>query len=79
MRSTHYLLRGNVCFFCCLGQGDSMNLIIATSNTAFAQVLESKFKEQGVKVLDIATCIEDLLETVVEHKYIDGILLSTVE
>lgn len=77
MRSTHYLLRGNVCFFCCLGQGDSMNLIIATSNTAFAQVLESKFKEQGVKVLDIATCIEDLLETVVEHKDIDGILLST--
>lgn len=66
-----------MCFFLFLGQGGRMNLVIATSNTSFAQVLEQKFREQGVKVLDIATCIEDLLETVAEHSEIDGILIST--
>lgn len=55
-----------------------MNLIIATSSTKFAKELKGKLQEANCNVLDIVSCVEDLI-TCVSGKpdSIDGILLKT--
>lgn len=54
-----------------------MNLIIATSNTEFAKSLKESMKSYEVNVLDIVTCVEDLVETLGAMPNVDAILLKT--
>ncbi|MFY0519310.1 hypothetical protein ACOMCU_16005 [Lysinibacillus sp. UGB7] len=55
-----------------------MNLIIATSNTEFAKSLRDNLKNDNCNVLDIVSCVEDLITSMSEHsEKVDGILLKT--
>lgn len=77
MRSTHYSFIGsNACFFR-FGKERPLNLIIATSNVDFAQMLKEGFRKRDVNVLEIVTCLEDLFEVLAVQKNVDGILLKT--
>lgn len=79
MRSTHYPLTGVMCAFLFFYKGGMiLNLIIATSNTDFAKSLREKLKEVDCNVLDIVSCVEDLITCISEYPgKIDGILLKT--
>lgn len=54
-----------------------MNLIIATSNTKFAKSIKDEWKKLNVNVIEIVTCIEDLVDCLAQEKNVDGILLKT--
>lgn len=55
-----------------------MNLIIATSNTDFAKALREKLKDANCNVLEIVSCVEDLITCLSKNpEGIDGILLKT--
>jgi len=55
-----------------------LNLIIATSNTNFAKQIKGKIKDEDCNVLEIVSCVEDLLTCISENPgKIDGILLKT--
>lgn len=54
-----------------------MNLIIATSDAKFGKLLQENISKLDVNVVDIVTCVEDLLECLAQNPSVDGILLKT--
>ncbi len=54
-----------------------MKIIIATANTKFARDLKEQMQSLDVTVVEIVSCLEDLLESLQNHQDIDGILLKT--